>query len=258
MNPDILPSLALLAWFMALAIGETAVARASRSSPSENADARVVTNVGFTVMMVLVGASLPLTNVAAAASSQGFGIGLGSRVPVPWLAVLALTLVAQTFASYWAHRWMHSSRLLWRIHRVHHADTEVDVSTSFRNHPLELLVTVPVAALATLAIGAPLSVVTASQTIMIAAKIWEHADISLPAEIEGVLAAIIFTPRLHRLHHNPDRAVHDSNFGTLFTLWDRMFGTLCARKGRESVGLVDQIVRPDHFIDQIRSPLVGA
>ena len=257
MNRDVILSLALLAWFIALAIVEVVVARRSERPANSNGDARLITNFGFTLIIVMAGAVQPLVNAAAAASTERLGVGLASHVPLSWPALLGVTLVAQTFAAYWTHRWMHQNPLLWRIHRVHHADSAVDVSTSFRNHPLELLVTVPVSALVTTAIGAPLSVVTASQTIIIAAKIWEHADISLSARIDRALAAVIFTPRLHRLHHNPERVIHDSNFGTVFTMWDRMFGTLCAKMGRERVGLDDQITRPDHFIDQIRSPLLA-
>jgi|SRR5581483_3143829 len=258
MNRNILFSLALLAWFVALALVEAAVSRHSRRSERSTSDARLVTNFGFAALLLIAGAVPPLANVAAAASSRGLHMGLASRIAIPWLALLALTLTVQTFASYWAHRLMHQNRLLWRIHRVHHADSAVDVSTSLRNHPLELFVTVPTAGLVTLAIGAPLSVVTASSTIFVGATIWEHAEISLPPRMERMLSSLILTPRLHRLHHNPERAIHDSNFGTLFTAWDRLFGTLCEIKERKKVGLDDERVRPDHFVDQIRSPLLPA
>jgi sterol desaturase/sphingolipid hydroxylase (fatty acid hydroxylase superfamily) len=257
MNRDILLSLALLGWFVALAIVEVAVTRPSRHSSAQGSDARLVTNFGFTAILLIVGAVPPLANIAAAASSHGLHIGLASQVPIAWPAILVLTLIGQTFASYWAHRWMHHSRMLWRIHRVHHADSAVDVSTSLRNHPLELLVSVPAAALVTVTIGAPISVVTVSSTIIVAATIWEHAEISLPPRIDRALSTLILTPRLHRLHHNPERIIHDTNFGTLFSLWDRLFGTFCVIGDREEVGLDHQLTRPDHFIDQIRSPLLS-
>jgi sterol desaturase/sphingolipid hydroxylase (fatty acid hydroxylase superfamily) len=255
MNRDVLLSLALLGWFVALAILEVVIDRDPRPPATPNADARFITNFGFTAIFLMAGASLPLANAAAAASSEGFRIGLANQVQIPWLPLLALTLMVQTFAGYWAHRWMHSWPLLWRFHRVHHADSAVDVSTSLRNHPLELLVTLPVSVVVTLAIGAPISVVTAGQTILVAATIWEHADISLPPKVDQALATFILTPRLHRLHHNPERAVHDSNFGTVFSFWDRLFGTLCVMEGRGKVGLDGRVTRPDHFVDQILLPL---
>jgi sterol desaturase/sphingolipid hydroxylase (fatty acid hydroxylase superfamily) len=153
---------------------------------------------------------------------------------------------------------MHWVPLLWRVHRIHHADNEVDVSTSLRNHPLELLLTLPVSALIVVLIGAPVSVVIAFQAIMVAATIWQHADILLPQQLDRALAVILVTPRLHRLHHNPVRVVHDTNFGELFTMWDRMFGTLSVMDGRGRVGLIDQVARPDHIFEQIWSPVYPA
>jgi sterol desaturase/sphingolipid hydroxylase (fatty acid hydroxylase superfamily) len=255
---DVLLSLVLVGWFVALAIVEAATERSSRPSATPDADARFITNFGLTALLLITSAVLPLTNVAAAASSEGLGIGLASHVAMPWLAILGLTLLGQTFGSYWVHRWMHHVPFIWRVHRVHHADTAVDVSTSLRNHPLELLVTVPVSALVILAIGAPISVVAVSQTIIVAATIWEHADIFLPPRIDRVVATIFITPRFHRRHHNPERNIHDNNYGTLFTIWDRLFGTLCVMDGNGNVGLEGQVARPDHFIDQIRSPIYAA
>jgi sterol desaturase/sphingolipid hydroxylase (fatty acid hydroxylase superfamily) len=258
MNPNAVLSLALLGWFVALAIAEAAAGRDSPRSAAPDDDARLVTNFGFTALIFLIGTILPLTNVAAAASAKGLRIGLANQVAISWLVILALTLVGQTFGAYWIHRLLHHSPLLWRIHRVHHADRAVDVSTSLRNHPLELLVTAPVSALVILAIGAPISVVAVSQTIIVAATIWEHAEISLPPRIDRALATVVITPRLHRLHHDPERATHDTNFGTIFTIWDRLFGTLRVMGGGGKVGLEDQVARPDYFIDQIRSPLLSA
>ena len=255
MNQDIFLSLALFVWFVSLAIVEHATARDSRPIATPDADARFVTNYGFTAILLIAGAALPLANAGAAVSGEGLHIGLANHVQVPWPALIALTLIVQTFAGYWTHRLLHQYPLLWRIHRVHHADTAVDVSTSLRNHPFELLVTLPVSVVVTLAIGAPISIVTAGQTIIVAATIWEHADISLPPRIDRALSAVILTPRLHRLHHSPERAIHDSNFGTVFSFWDRLFGTLRDLEVRQKVGLGGQVTRPDHFLAQMWAPL---
>jgi sterol desaturase/sphingolipid hydroxylase (fatty acid hydroxylase superfamily) len=209
-------------------------------------------------LVVLVGTVFPMASVAASELSERSGVGLTHHVALPWIAVLGVAIGAQTFAAYWVHRWMHGAPLLWRIHRVHHADSAVDVSTSLRNHPLELLVTLPVSALVTFVIGAPVSVVVAVQTIIVAAALWQHADIALPRRLDRALSRVIFTPRLHRLHHNPERAIHDSNFGELIILWDRLFGTLNLSETRGEVGLEGQATRPDRLIDQICSPLYSA
>lgn len=245
--------IALLGWFVLLAVIEVAAARGKNREPTS--DGRLVTNFGLTAAIFLVGSLLPLTNLAASVIGRSFGTGLAGLIALPWMAILILTLITQTFALYWAHRLMHRLPLFWRVHRVHHADDSVDVSTSFRNHPLELAVTLPVSAAAVLAVGSPPSVVIAAQTVLSAVTIWQHADITLPSRIDRALGWVIVTPRLHRLHHNPERATHDTNYGELLTLWDRLFGTFNGSRGRRSVGLEDQVARPDRLLQQIWSPV---
>ena len=152
---------------------------------------------------------------------------------------------------------MHIVPWLWRIHRVHHADNAVDVSTSLRNHPLELVLIFPVSIAVILVVGASPTVVLAGQTIMVAASIWQHADIAAP-RAERVLASMLITPAIHRIHHSPERARHDSNFGDLITLWDRLFGTFKKSEGRGRVGLDGQVARPDRLLEQIWSPVYSA
>jgi sterol desaturase/sphingolipid hydroxylase (fatty acid hydroxylase superfamily) len=197
----------------------------------------------------------PLINVGSSIFGQRLSIGLAHQVYLPWIGIFALTLLAQSFAAYWVHRLMHATPLLWRVHRVHHADSWVDVSTSLRNHPLELLLTVPTSSLVVLILGAPVSAVAAVDSLFVAAAIWEHTDIPLPPWLDQMLSTVIVTPRLHRLHHARKRRIHDSNYGNLITFWDRLFGTLNTGEGRGSVGLDGQTLRPDHLLEQVCSPL---
>jgi sterol desaturase/sphingolipid hydroxylase (fatty acid hydroxylase superfamily) len=249
---DVLVDLALVGWFVALAVAEVAFTHNDQPRQSVD-DGRLLTNFGLTGLILLATGILPLANIASA--EVGAGIGLAYHVHLPWIALFALTWLGQSFAAYWAHRWMHAVPLLWRVHRVHHADTAVDVSTSLRNHPLELLVMIPASALVILVLGAPVSVVVAVQSILVAAAIWEHADIMLPKRLDRALSFLLVTPRLHRLHHSPDRGNHDSNYGNSLTLWDRLFGTLNDRQERLEVGLTRQRAAPNRLLDQICSPL---
>jgi sterol desaturase/sphingolipid hydroxylase (fatty acid hydroxylase superfamily) len=244
----------LLAWFAALAIAEALLEK--RELRAASSDGRLLTNFGLAALTITASGLLPLANIGSSLAAQGLGLGVARSLP--WVAVFALTLVAQTLASYWLHRLMHRTPLLWRVHRVHHADGLVDVSTSFRNHPFELLLTIPVAALIILIIGAPVSVVLATETFLFAAALWEHADIRLPHRIDRTLSLVLVTPRLHRLHHNPGRALHDSNYCNSIIIWDRLFGTLSDKPDRLPVGLEGQVDRPDHFLEQILSPLHAA
>jgi sterol desaturase/sphingolipid hydroxylase (fatty acid hydroxylase superfamily) len=249
--------LALVGWLILLALAE--LIWAPRSEPMDpSSDHRLVTNFGLWMMVLFVGGLLPLAKVASSSLGQSMDFGVARQITMPWLAAFALTLVADSLAFYWAHRLMHATPLLWRVHRVHHADGAVDVSTSLRNHPLELIVTMPVAAGVILAVGSPVSVVVAVQTVQVAATLWQHAAIALPRSLDRTLAWVFVTPRLHRLHHSPDRSLHDSNYGELFSLWDRMFGTLATIEVRGAVGLTGERARPDRLLQQIWSPVHAA
>ena len=245
--------LALVGWFSVIAVAEILLARgAAKEKPG---DGRLVTNFGLTIASLIMGNLLPAVGIVSALSNRRFGVGLAQQLAIPWIAILLLTLIFQSLAYYWVHRLMHAVPLTWRFHRVHHADSALDVSSSLRNHPLEVLLTVPASVLVILALGAPVSIVVAANSIFIAAAILQHADIQLPGRVERALAPLIITPRLHRLHHSTEERFHESNFGNLITLWDWLFGTFRADEGRFCVGLDGQPRRGDNLWDQICSPL---
>ena len=256
MDRNSLTALALLGWFAILAVAESVFARGD-AVPDAGSDSRLLTNFGLTSVLILSGGLFPLVNIGSSIFGHRLNVGLAQNLTLPWAAIFGLTLIAQTFTDYWVHRLMHATPLLWRVHRVHHADTWVDVSTSLRNHPLELLVTIPASSMVVLALGAPVSVVAAVDSIFVAATIWQHADIPLPDWLDRVLCTVVFTPRLHRLHHDPARGIHDHNYGNLIIFWDWLFGTLNSSKTRGRVGLDGQTSRPDHLLEQICSPLYG-
>lgn len=247
----------LIGWFVLLATAEALWPPKTKSIEGRG-DRRLLTNFCLTTLVILLSSLVPLANLGASWASRRYGLGLGNSVAVPWLAVTALLLIAQTFVSYWVHRSMHCVPLLWRVHRVHHADTAVDVSTSLRNHPLELVITLPASALVVLLLGPPVSAVVAVQTVIFAATFWHHADIRLKSPVDRALAQVIVTPRVHRLHHHPERHTHDSNYGEVLILWDRLFRTFNDRKERGPVGLKGHAARADMLMDQIWSPLRAA
>jgi sterol desaturase/sphingolipid hydroxylase (fatty acid hydroxylase superfamily) len=246
--------LALVVWLILLALAE--LIWVPRNGPSDHSsDHRLITNFGLWMIVLFVGGLLPLAKVASSSLGQSMDFGVARQITMPWLGVFVLALFADSLAFYWVHRLMHATPLLWRVHRVHHADEAVDVSTSLRNHPLELVVTMPVAAGVILAVGSPVSVVVAVQTVQVAATLWQHAAIALPRSLDRALAWVVITPRLHRLHHSPDRSLHNTNYGELFSLWDRMFGTLTMIEKSGPVGLTGERARPDRLLQQIWSPV---
>lgn len=243
---------ALVAWFMLLAGVELSTAR-RRGIAEAGSDGRLVTNFGLGALVLVFNALLPMIKVGSSVAGQTVGAGLAGRFAWPWAVTLVVLVVADSFVSYWTHRAMHTVPALWRIHRVHHSDMLLDVSTSLRNHPLELLVSIPALVLI-FVLGAPPSAVVAAQTIVLAAGFWQHADIE-PSRLEWILAPWLITPAIHRLHHSPERMLHDGNYGELISLWDRLFGTFRTKDGRGRVGLDGQIARADHLFDQIWSPV---
>lgn len=252
MRFSVILDVALVVLFMLLAWAEVKAARGKRAAGSS--DARLITNFGLGMLVLLVTSLVPAAKVGAAFVAQAQFRGLAEHYAWPWLVALGVFVIADSFTAYWTHRLMHSVPVLWRIHRIHHADSSVDVSTSLRNHPLELVVTLPVSIALIVAIGAPPSAVIVSQTIMVAAAMWQHADIDAPWS-ERVLGSWLITPATHRLHHSPERATHDGNYGDLIILWDWLFGTFNRSKGRERVGLDGQAASPDHLFEQILSPV---
>lgn len=242
--------LGLVGWFAALALAELVTARRGRRI-ERSSDARLVTNFGLGALVLGLNSFAPLAKVGSSVVAQ-------SLWPVnawPWPITLVALLLVDSLTGYWAHRLMHAVPLFWRVHRVHHADPVVDVSTSLRHHPLELLITIPASAAAILLIGAPPSAVVVAQTIVFASAIWQHADLGLPRRVDRALAQIIVTPAFHRLHHSPNRRLHDGNYGDVITLWDRLFGTAKFSDQRLPVGLQGQSAPSEGLIAQLMWPV---
>lgn len=150
----------------------------------------------------------------------------------PVLGFLLLVAVSEFFG-YWAHRLFHNVSWLWPIHAVHHADTEFDVSTSYRNHPLEPLLMLPLGATAVVLLGSTPLAATAYRLFTIAIAVFSHANIRLPQPLERVLRLVILTPGYHLVHHSTERRYTNSNYGTLLPWFDYLFGTYQYRSPRD-------------------------
>jgi sterol desaturase/sphingolipid hydroxylase (fatty acid hydroxylase superfamily) len=161
-----------------------------------------------------------------AAWAQTSGVGLLNEVDAPLGAGIAATVVGLDLVSYAWHRANHEIGVLWRFHRVHHADADFHVSTALRFHPGELLLALPVRLGAIAVLGAPPIAVVIFEAIFGIANVLEHGNFNLPRRVEQVLSVLLVTPALHRRHHSTERSERDSNFGTIFCLWDRLAQTL--------------------------------
>ena len=208
--------------FAVLAVLELA-ARHGDNVPSPLS--RIGTNVGLYLIAALATLVMPLSIAGAAAWAGHNGFGLFNNVSAPPLLVLSVAIIARSFAAYWLHRASHNHPLLWRLHRIHHCDTQVDVSLSLRHHPLELLPAILLFAGLTALLGLPVWTALLTEMVMLAATFWEHLAVRLPAWLRTSLEPWVVLPETHLLHHSADRLQTDSNYSTLTIVWDRMFGT---------------------------------
>jgi sterol desaturase/sphingolipid hydroxylase (fatty acid hydroxylase superfamily) len=220
--PAWLPAAGFLLLLILLALAE--LASPLHRTPREGRG-RLATNFGLGILNALIFASLPLSTVLAALWAEQHRIGITFWLAFPTWAAVALTLAVRSLASYGLHRAAHAVPLLWRLHRVHHCDTAVDLSTGLRHHPGELLYVA--AALAGLAIvfGFSVAALAAYELAASVFALWTHANLRLTGWAERGLGWLFATPALHHVHHSAARAETDSNYGELLILWDRLFGT---------------------------------
>ena len=175
---------------------------------------------------------LPVLAVGAAVWAEGRGIGLMHLIALPgWLAIV-LAVLALDLAIYGQHIVFHKVPVLWRLHRMHHADPIVDVTTGLRFHPVEILVSMLLKMGLVVALGAPPVAVLVFEVILNGASLFNHANIRLPPRVERLTRLFVITPDLHRIHHSEIRAETDSNYGFTVVWWDRLFRTFRARPAK--------------------------
>jgi sterol desaturase/sphingolipid hydroxylase (fatty acid hydroxylase superfamily) len=135
------------------------------------------------------------------------------------------------------HFAMHKIPVLWRLHRVHHSDTELDVSSAVRFHPLEFAVQVPVSLATIVAFGVPPVAIILYELLDAFMAVWTHANIRLPLGVERIIGTILVTPSMHRIHHSSHWLETDSNYGATLSIWDRLFRTLRDKSHAEQAGM---------------------
>jgi sterol desaturase/sphingolipid hydroxylase (fatty acid hydroxylase superfamily) len=148
-----------------------------------------------------------------------------------------LAVVVLDMAIYFQHRLFHAVPVLWRLHRMHHADLDLDVTTGARFHPLEILLSMAIKVAVVIALGAPAVAVVLFEILLNASSMFNHANLRLPLAVDGALRWLIVTPDVHRVHHSVIRAETDSNFGFSLSWWDRLFGTWRAQPEKGHDGM---------------------
>lgn len=184
--------------------------------------------VNFALFGMNVGLALviPFTSITTALAAEAYGIGLLNILGVPALIGFVVSYLYLSFHAWALHYAFHSFAVLWRFHRVHHSDYDLDLSSAFRNHPVEVLISAATGSAAALVLGLnPFAAVASTMTIM-SISIVTHARVTLAPGAERIGQLLLVTPGMHHLHHSDHRPETHSNFGGDFSVWDRMFGTL--------------------------------
>jgi exosortase len=184
---------------------------------------RWTSNIALFMLGSLVSAlMLPIGIYAFAAQRPS---GPMAQMGVPFVLQVVVTFLLLDLWNYWQHRLFHRTPWLWRCHLVHHSDTEVDVTTSERHHPLEIGIGVAVLIALVTLLALPATALGLYLVTATAVALYSHANVRLPATLDRALSGIFVTPSVHAVHHSSLRAETDSNFGTVLTVWDRWFGT---------------------------------
>jgi sterol desaturase/sphingolipid hydroxylase (fatty acid hydroxylase superfamily) len=167
----------------------------------------------------------PLLAVQTAFIARENGWGLFNQLDLPAVAAIPLTVLALDLVIYAQHRAFHAVPLLWRLHMVHHADPDIDVTTGGRFHPIEIMLSMLLKMAVTLVIGGAAVGVIVFEVLLNATTMFNHGNVALPRGVDRLLRAVVVTPDMHRVHHSVRREETNSNFGFNVPWWDRLFGT---------------------------------
>ena len=215
-----------LGLFSLFALAETLAPRRARVQPRGH---RWLTNWSITVLNTLtlraLAVGLPLLAVGAALDAAQNGWGFFNTVAWPlWLEFLLAVLIFDL--AIWAqHLITHKVPVLWRLHRVHHADRDMDVTTAIRFHPVEIALSMILKIGLVYLMGPSAVAVIAFEILLNGTALFNHANLRLPPTVDRVLRMVLVTPDMHRVHHSVHRHEHDSNYGFALSVWDRIFGT---------------------------------
>ncbi|MGV6849861.1 MAG: sterol desaturase family protein [Marinibacterium sp.] len=248
-----------LGLFALFALAEAVAPRRTRTQPRGT---RWLTNWAIslidTVTLRLLAFGLPALAVGAAIEASSSGIGLFNALDWPFWIKVVLTVLILDFAIWAQHLITHKVPILWRLHRVHHADRDIDVTTAIRFHPIEIALSMLLKIGLVYLLGTPALGVLIFEVLLNGTAMFNHANWRLPLPLDRVLRIVLVTPDMHRVHHSVHRDEHDSNYGFALSVWDRTLGTYVAtpRDGHEgmTIGLAWQDDRPSRLGWSLRLP----
>ena len=233
-----------------------------RRQRSQQRSTRWLTNLGMvflnSVVLRLMG---PVAALSVAAYAQSQGWGLLSWLAIPSVLAVVVAMVLLDFAIYWQHVLSHKIPVLWCLHRVHHADRDIDVTTGIRFHPIEVMLSMVYKCAIVLLLGAPVIAVFLFEVLLNASAMFNHANMRLPLWLDRLLRTAIVTPDMHRVHHSVIEKETNSNYGFCLSIWDRWFGSYIPQpsKGHDAmtIGLQEyQHEKPARILWCLRLPFL--
>ena len=225
---------------------------------------RWANNLGLTVLnTIILRAVYPAAAVGVAAFAAANGWGVLNHFQVPTGLAVPLAVVTLDFLIWLQHVMFHAVPALWRLHRVHHADLDYDLTTGSRFHPIEMVLSMALKIAAVSLLGPPVVAVVLFEVLLSAGAMFNHGNIRLPASLDRALRWFIVTPDMHRVHHSVEGDETNSNFGFNLSVWDRLMGTYRAepRAGQlgMTIGIRDQTAPADvvHALGMLVMPFRG-
>ena len=186
---------------------------------------------------LLIRLVFPVTAVGTALLAESRGFGLLRVIGAPAEVAIVAAVLALDLAIYLQHVLFHAVPVLWRFHRMHHADLEFDVTTGVRFHPIEMLLSMGIKLTVTAALGAPAVAVPIFEVLLNVTSMFNHANVRLPPRLDRVLRSVLVTPEMHRVHHSILPRETNSNFAFNLAWWDRLFGTYRAEPAAGHEGM---------------------
>ncbi|WP_343697379.1 sterol desaturase family protein [Flavobacterium sp.] len=204
-------------------------------------------NIFFTITTIVVNFILAfiLMKTASWTTENNFGIlQWMPKIPV-WLYAIIGLLLLDLIGAYLVHFVEHKIKFLWRFHIIHHTDTWIDTTTANRHHPGESVIRFVFTTLGVLIVGSPMWMVFLYQSLSVVFSQFNHANISLPNKLDVFLSYFIVSPNMHKVHHHYVLPYTDSNYGNIFSVWDRLFGTFTSLPKEELIYGVDTHMLPE-------------
>lgn len=187
---------------------------------------RWASNLGLVLLDTLVLRLLfPLAAAGVASFCAKNGWGLMNHFHVPFVIAAPLAVIAMDFVIWLQHVMFHAVPALWRVHRVHHADPDYDVTTGARFHPIEIVLSMLIKFAAIVVLGPPVVAVVIFEVLLNVTAMFNHGNVRLPVALDRILRRVVVTPDMHRVHHSIEVDEANSNFGFNLPWWDRLFGT---------------------------------